>query len=171
MNKIRFLDMVWTPDENKLKSEIDWIKKTISEIGEQTIIKMAKDSAKVRKNAYQPYSKYSVGAVVLGKSGRMYASCNSECVSWTETDHAERSAITRAVAEGELKKSGRRFIKAIAISHSSDSAPCGGCRQRTAEHADNCLVINVFPNGKVKNITSLKILFPYEFTPTHLGFK
>ena len=33
---------------------------------------------RVRANAYAPYSRYKVGAAVLGGSGRIYAGCNVE---------------------------------------------------------------------------------------------
>jgi cytidine deaminase len=162
---------VWTPSPKEIAAQKKWIKKQIKDIGETRLFKLAKTAAEIRKLAYQPYSKYSVGAAILGVSGNIYSSCNAEVVSYTETDHAERSTITQAIAAGELKKSGRKFIKAIAVSHPGKSGPCGGCRQRIAEHADNALVLDVDTKGNIQKITSTQILFPYAFTPSHLGIK
>ena len=140
-------------------------------IAKKYLLQLIKAAVKVRKNAYNPYSHYSVGAAILTTSGRIYVSCNAEAVSYTGTDHAESSTITQAIAGGEVKRSGRKFIKALVVVHEGKSGPCGLCRQRIAEHADDCLIIDVSPEGKVKKTTSLKKLFPYAFTPTHLGIK
>jgi len=109
-----------------------------------------------------------VGASILSTSGTIYASCNAEVVTYTETDHAERSAITKAISEGEIKKSGENFIEAVVVSHPGESGPCGGCRQRIAQHCENALVIDVDENGNVQAVTSLNTLFFYAFTPAHL---
>jgi cytidine deaminase len=162
---------IWVPTTTDIEREKLWIEKEIQRIGATDLRALAKKASLIRKRAYQPYSKYSVGAAVLAKSGKIYASCNAETVSWTETDHAERSAISKAVSEGEAKRSGRRFIIAIAVSHSGNSGPCGGCRQRIIEHCDNALVMDVDVRGRIERITSLRILMPYSFTPTHLGMK
>lgn len=162
---------IWISSSAHLRQQQRWIEKEIRRIGENKIITLATMAAAVRLHAYNPYSHYAVGAAVLSTSGRIYASCNAETVSYTESDHAERSAITKAISEGEAKYAGRRFIKAIAISHPSHSGPCGGCRQRIAEHCDNCLIIDVDVKGEIERITSLRALLPYAFTPQDLGIK
>jgi len=80
-----------------------------------------------RAHAYAPYSKYAVGAAVLGKSGRIYPGCNVENVSFGLTVCAERVAVFRAIAEGE------REIVALAVITENGGAPCGACRQVLAE--------------------------------------
>lgn len=160
---------IWVPGERELDSQRGWILEEIDRIGEDMLIKLIKEAARVRANAYQPYSKYSVGAALLCISGNIYASCNAETVSYTETDHAERSVITKAISEGEIAKRDRRFIRAIAISGATDCTPCGGCRQRIMEHADNALILAVDEQERIKKITSLAILLPAAFTPAHLG--
>lgn len=161
--------IIWVPAARILQRQRSWIEKEVARIGENQLIALATIAAGMRKSAYQPYSKYSVGAAILCTSGKIYASCNAETVSYTESDHAERSAITKAISEGEIPKSGRRFIQAIAVSHPAHSGPCGGCRQRIMEHADNCLVIDVDVRGVIEKITSLKVLLPYSFNPSDLG--
>jgi len=162
-------DFVWTPSPAELLSENEWVVSEVNKVGQHTLELLAKLAAGARGNAYQIYSGYSVGAALLSHSGVVWDSCNAEAVTYTETDHAEKSVITRAINCGETRLHGRKFIRAIAVSHKGESGPCGGCRQRIAEHADNCLILDVDPEGKIKRITSLKALLPYAFTPSHLG--
>jgi len=156
------------PSVKELEQQASWIQEQIEQIGIRNIQNLIQSAVDVRKNAYEPYSGYKVGAAILCKSENIHASCNAEVVTFTETDHAERSAITKAISEGEVKISGRKFIKAIVISHSGQSGPCGGCRQRIAQHCDNALIIDVDIDGNIQAISSLQILFPYAFIPSHL---
>ncbi len=84
-----------------------------------------------RKNAYAPYSGFSVGAALLCKDGKVYTGCNIENASYSPTNCAERTAFFKAVSEGE------RYFKAIAICGGNDILtmcyPCGVCRQVMAE--------------------------------------
>ena len=58
-----------------------------------------------RKNAYVPYSHFAVGAALLADSGRVYTGCNIENAAYSPTNCAERTAVFKAVSEGE-----RRFL-------------------------------------------------------------
>lgn len=102
------------------------------------LIEKAKE---VSKNAYAPYSNFSVGACVLASSGNMYVGCNVENASYGLSICAERNAIFSAVAHGETE------ISAIAIySPDMDNClPCGACRQ----------VIFEFEKGKDVEIVTL----------------
>jgi cytidine deaminase len=80
----------------------------------------------VATRAYAPYSNFHVGAAVRARDGRVFAGCNVENAAYPLTSCAERTAISRAVAEGGL---GRGDLAAIAIT----ASPCGGCRQWLAE--------------------------------------
>lgn len=96
----------------------------------------------VSKNAYAPYSKFNVGACVLGASGNTYVGCNVENASYGLAICAERSAITNAVSSGE------KSIKAIAIySPNMDNClPCGACRQVIFEFqkaGDSCEEVEI----------------------------
>ena len=64
---------------------------------------------KARQTAYTPYSHYCVGAALLTKSGKIYTGCNIENAAFTPGNCAERTAIFKAVSEGE------REFEAIAI--------------------------------------------------------
>ena len=88
---------------------------------------------KARQTAYTPYSHYCVGAALLTKSGKIYTGCNIENAAFTPGNCAERTAIFKAVSEGE------REFEAIAIIGGREGetadfcAPCGVCRQVIAE--------------------------------------
>lgn len=164
-------DLSWTVSTQDSKSELDWIKEEIERVGQGSLEKLAMAASAQRQHAYVPYSHYQVGVAILTKSGKTYLGNNVERASYSETDHAEESAITNAVVHGEVSKSGRKFLVALACSHEGDTAPCGRCRQIMAEHADNCLVLTVDTESSIRRITSLKTLLPYAFSPTDLGIK
>jgi len=88
-------------------------------------------ATEVRSRAYAPYSKFPVGAALLGKSGRIFTGCNVENLSYGLTICAERNALFGAIAAGE------REFTAVAIVADSKSpvSPCGACRQVLAEFA------------------------------------
>jgi cytidine deaminase len=165
---MKALSSVITARYGNPDTEKAWITGELEAIGEKTVRELVDTAAKVRLNAYPPYSKYFVGAAVLTVSGKIYASCNAEAVSWSDSDHAEQSAVTKAVSEGEYKKHGRVFIRAVAVVHPGDSAPCGHCRQVIAEHADNALIIVAKPDKTIHTITSLATILPFAFTPKDL---
>jgi len=94
------------------------------------------------EHAYAPYSKFKVGAVVLGSSGEIYRGANIENASYGLGVCAERVALANARMAGE------KHIAAIAIacvSAASDSPlnermPCGACRQWIQELAPDARI-------------------------------
>ena len=80
----------------------------------------------VATRAYAPYSGFRVGAAVRARDGRVFAGCNVENAAYPLTSCAERTAVSRAVAEAGL---GPGDLEVIAIT----ASPCGGCRQWLAE--------------------------------------
>ena len=54
---------------------------------------LVEKAIEARQKAYAPYSKFSVGAAVLGADGNIYTGCNIENVSYGMTMCAERTAI------------------------------------------------------------------------------
>ena len=113
---------------------------------------------RVRDAAYAPYSKFLVGASLLGDSGTIYHGCNVENVSYGLTICAERVAITNAISQGERK------FRAMALCTSSAGTPCGGCRQVLAEFVGSDFPILITdPTGTVHRVVTLNDLLPDRF--------
>ena len=91
------------------------------------LIRLAEEA---RKNAYAPYSGYTVGAALLSVDGTVSVGCNVENASYGATICAERAAVTRAVADGK-----RDFIALAVVGGKAGRIsetffdPCGICRQ------------------------------------------
>ena len=121
-----------------------------------------------RAAAYSPYSGVTVGAALLGESGKVYLGANIENASYSLTTCAERVAIFKAVSEGE-----RRFT-AIAIAGgrvgedvTSEFPPCGACRQVLREFCSpDFKVLLVGEDGYT--VHTLEELLPYSFTEGYL---
>nr|WP_173812581.1 cytidine deaminase [Dendrosporobacter quercicolus]NSL47109.1 cytidine deaminase [Dendrosporobacter quercicolus DSM 1736]SDL76524.1 cytidine deaminase [Dendrosporobacter quercicolus] len=90
---------------------------------------LVKAARAVRDKAYAPYSGFKVGAAVLSGSGKIYSGCNVENASYGLTICAERTAVFKAVAEGETEFS----ALAVVADTLRPTAPCGACRQVMAE--------------------------------------
>ncbi|MCX7905300.1 MAG: cytidine deaminase [Elusimicrobiales bacterium] len=129
------------------------------------LIEIAKES---QKNSYSPYSNYPVGSSVLCESGKIYGGCNVENVSFGLSMCAERTAIFKAISNGEKK------IKAICVVAKS-AIPCGACRQVMVEFAEkDCDIICVDYDPTCKNkdkimIIKLSKLLYKPFTPQSSG--
>jgi len=116
---------------------------------------------KARKKAYAPYSHYKVGAALLGQSGKVYTGCNVENASYGHTVCAERTAVLKAVSEGETE------FEAIAVVTKNGGSPCGACRQVLSEFAPKLTIYIADKNGEYRTTTMQKLL-PDSFTPAHL---
>ncbi|MGE5607077.1 MAG: cytidine deaminase [Bacteroidota bacterium] len=117
-----------------------------------------------REAAYAPYSRYKVGAALLGKSGRIYTGCNVENASYGATICAERAAAVKAVSEGELQFE----ALAVAVDGDEPSSPCGICRQFLAEFGTGLRLILVNLKGARVDST-LEEYLPEAFTPRRLS--
>lgn len=92
---------------------------------------LVEEAADARTNAYEPYSDYGVGAAVLTKSGDIYTGCNVENINFTNTVHAEQTALVCAVSDGVQRDEFRAL--AISTENQEDCPPCGLCRQSLSE--------------------------------------
>ncbi|MDF2877482.1 MAG: cytidine deaminase [Clostridia bacterium] len=113
--------------------------------------------------AYTPYSNFNVGAAVLTKSGKVYTGCNIENAAYGATNCAERTALFKAVSEGEKE------ISAIAVVSSSGefTYPCGICRQVISEFMKEGNLIFENNEGEIK-VIPLSDIYPYSFTKENL---
>jgi len=94
-------------------------------------------AAETLGKAYAPYSKFSVGAAVLTKTGKVYTGVNVENSSFGATICAERSAFVSAISDGQTE------FEAIAVASSGGTAfPCGICRQFMFEFGDDIRVVS-----------------------------
>lgn len=123
---------------------------------------LVKKALEAKEKAYAPYSGFRVGAALIAGSGNVYTGCNIECSSYSPTICAERTAISKAVSEGE------RQIMAIAITGDSEwTYPCGVCRQVIREFGKDAKVIVVKSEDEYKEY-SLEELLPHSFGPEDL---
>lgn len=123
------------------------------------LIHRAKDSL---KNAYAPYSEYSVGAALLAKSGQIYNGVNVENAAYPSSICAERVALFKAVSEGE------RDFAAIAVVSRTGGSPCGACRQVLSEFGPDIIVLIADENEALIKETTVADLIPGAFGPSHL---
>lgn len=111
----------------------------------------------VRVRSYAPYSRFSVGAAVLGTDGMVYTGCNVENASYGLTICAERNAMTHAVAAGC-----REFTAAAIVGNEEHyTPPCGACRQVLAEF--NVPLVILGKNETAYTIVPLAELLPFGF--------
>ncbi len=125
-----------------------------------------------RKKSYTPYSKFKVGAALLTKNGRVYQGCNIECASYSPTTCAERTALLKAVYDGNLEFSAIAIVggpETQSDIFSDYSPPCGVCRQFLREFCDpkNMKVIVAKSLDDIK-IFTLEELLPLSFGPDNL---
>ncbi len=132
----------------------------LTEPNGEELMSMAKDAM---KNAYAPYSGYTVGAALLCEDGTVYTGCNVESAAFSPTSCAERTALVKAVSEGK-----RRFV-AIAVTggrggvSEAGCTPCGVCRQFLYELCGGDLTVYLEGNSGIDSC-SLSDLLPRGFS-------
>jgi cytidine deaminase len=124
---------------------------------------LAKRAQAARKHSFSPYSQFRVGAAIITKSGKVYTGCNIENSSFGLTICAERTAIFKAVSEGE-----REFTAiAIATDETRFISPCGACRQVIMDLAGDVDCILTDKAGAIK-VLRMSDLLPHPFTSEDL---
>ena len=125
---------------------------------------LLEQATKVRLNAYAPYSRFKVGAAIRSTSGAVYVGCNVENVAYPEGTCAEAGAIAAMIAAGD-----HRIAEICVIADSPDPVPpCGGCRQKITEFADQSVIVTLCTtDGAAKSMTVAEIL-PGVFSAAHM---
>ena len=107
----------------------------------------------------------------MTQNGKVYTGCNIENAAFSPTNCAERTAIFKAVSEGETK------FQAIAIVGNKKGAPeeewefctpCGVCRQVMLEFVDPQTFEILLGKGKEIRKFTLNQLLPESFSPSML---
>jgi len=136
----------------------------------QKLVELAYEA---QEKAYTPYSKFQVGAALLGKSGKVYLGCNIENAAYTPTNCAERTAFFKAVSEGE-----KEFVAIAIVGNQQDvgpdecsfCAPCGVCRQVMMEFCDpDTFQVVLGARGQDYIVYTLRELLPLGFGPADLN--
>ena len=117
-------------------------------------------AVKTSENAYVPYSHFPIGAVLVTDDGKLYTGVNVENASFGLTNCGERTAIFKAVSEGE------RSFKELIIYGQTEKpvSPCGACRQVMAEFFEPDLPVTLVAKDKSTVVMTVKELLPYSFT-------
>lgn len=130
---------------------------------------LIEQAIEARSHAYTPYSHFQVGAALLTKQGKVYKGCNIENAAYTPSNCAERTAIFKAVSEGE------REFAAIAIvgsmegeSNTLPTGPCGVCRQVMAEFCSLDMPVIIAKSPADYITMTLGELLPLNFGPANL---
>ena len=132
-------------------------------ISESQLTALRQAAIDVSRNAWCPYSRFSVGAALLATSGRIFRGCNVENASHGLTICAERVAIGQAIAAGS-----REFQALLIFTETpKPTAPCGACRQVIAEFAPNLDIICICDGPDSLRLT-LQELLPHSFGPHNL---
>ena len=129
---------------------------------------LIKKAYEAQKFSYSPYSGFQVGAALLTKSGKVYTGCNIENAAFSPTNCAERTAVFKAVSEGETS------FEAIAVVGNKKDAPkeewefctpCGVCRQVLLEFVDPQEFEVIVGKGEEIHKFTLSQLLPESFSP------
>jgi cytidine deaminase len=111
--------------------------------------------------AYAPYSKFRVGAAVLGSNGRIYKGVNVENASLGLGTCAERVALASAIADGEstIVAMAVACVDAPAGSPLAQRMPCGACRQWIQELAPEAEIFILGENRSFRIHDLLPVAF------------
>ena len=133
---------------------------------------LVKKAYEAQKFSYSPYSGFQVGAALLTQNGKVYTGCNIENAAFSPTNCAERTAVFKAVSEGEPQ------FQAMAIVGNKKGAPeeewefctpCGVCRQVLLEFVDPQKFEILLGKGKEIRKFTLSQLLPESFSPSMLA--
>jgi cytidine deaminase len=131
-------------------------------IPESQLVDLVARALRARARAYAPYSRYTVGAALLAESGAIYEGVNVENAAYPAGICAERTAVFKAVSEGERK------FTALAVTTENGGPPCGACRQVLSEFGLATIVLIADREGKILRRTTVGELLPNSFGPSDL---
>ena len=120
-------------------------------------------AVEAKSKALPTYSNFHVGAALITKDDKIYTGCNIESSSYSLTICAERTAIFKAISEGERK------FKAIAVVGDTEGfiSPCGACRQVISDLCGDIDVVLVNSKNETKVMKTSELL-PFAFSDKDL---
>ncbi len=127
-------------------------------ISDEDLISAARDA---RRNAYHAYSNYAVGAALIDDRGHLHVGCNVENAAYPLGSCAEAGAIAAMIQQG-----GKRIVKIAIVGGAGEigpCTPCGGCRQRIREFADDDTRILAIDDSGEWQKFSIGALLPESF--------
>ncbi|MGP4071909.1 cytidine deaminase [Piscibacillus sp. B03] len=126
---------------------------------------LVKEAKSMLSQAYVPYSNFPVGAALLTKNGKLYKGCNIENAAYPVACCAERTAIFKAVSEGE-----REFEALAVIANTTRPVPpCGSCRQVMSEFFDPEMTVYISNKDQEVKEVKVKELLPFSFNQEDLA--
>lgn len=133
-------------------------------VSEETLRTVADDMLDM---AYVPYSNFPVGAALLTKNGEVYSGCNIENASYPLSNCAERTAMFKAISEGQ-----KSFEKLVVTGNTEGPiSPCGACRQVLIEFCEPDMPV-VLTNKKGDTLnTTVAELLPGAFKEKDMDIK
>jgi len=129
---------------------------------------------KASRNAYAPYSGFSVGAALLMEDDSIIIGNNQENAAYPSGMCAERVAIWKAGSSYPNKKVKKIAITAVSSNKKLDKpvGPCGACRQTLLEYEVNqkedMEILFMGEIGNVVKANSIASLLPFSFDSSYL---
>ena len=111
--------------------------------------------------SYSPYSRFRVGAVVVGEEGEMFTGANVENAAYPASSCAEATAISTAVSQG-VRKISTVAVACIDAKDVDGAYPCGRCRQIMSEFGVEKVIVGAGDGSAVREHT-LDHLLPHQF--------
>jgi cytidine deaminase len=119
----------------------------------------------IRDKAYAPYSNFKVGVALRSTSGEVFVGVNVENAAYPEGTCAEAGAIAAMIAAGHT-----RIAEVAVIADAPVPVqPCGGCRQKLREFADDDVVVTMANLNGVEAQMTVGALLPGAFSKDQLA--
>lgn len=131
----------------------------------EKLMDLAKEA---KERAYAPYSRYKVGAALLCADGTVYQGCNIENAAYGPTNCAERTALFKAVYDGQRDFTAIAVCGGLEGKISGPFPPCGVCRQVLREFCkDDFAIYLETAEGNIETYT-LSQLLPHSFRAEYM---
>ncbi len=132
----------------------------MTEVSPEAVAELVDAARKARNHARAGQSNFKVGAALLTRDGKIYTGCNVENATYGLTVCAERTALLKALSEGEPED--HFAMIAVVASPDDPTPPCGPCRQLLWEYCHDIPVVMANMSRTTKTL-GLAELLPLPF--------